>query len=155
MLFFFPTFVGAPGLTTNGATTRRTGLLASLLLFPQTQTVQSNTPRCGELSLDFRGTKTSKANVWLSELVFWAASLATAETRLRLLPATEPLLEVVDESVGVELGVEDLLNSFDGTTHSSLVVNIGIPVFWDASGPGARDAVFLGVCPSIVQTLHA
>ncbi|CAK9086397.1 unnamed protein product [Durusdinium trenchii] len=56
--------------------------------------------RCGELSLDFRGTKTSKANVWLSELVFWAASLATAETRLRLLPATEPLLEVVDESVG-------------------------------------------------------
>lgn len=61
------------------------------------------------------GQNVSMANQWLHEFVFWAASLATTETRLQLLPADwfrgsqgSKVLEVIDASVGVPWRAKEL-----------------------------------------------
>ena len=72
--------------------------------------------RCAELCLDFRDSFSNSSNneiwkearpiPWLSELVFWAASLAVGETILTFMPEDlveqTSLIEAIDRSVGVQ-----------------------------------------------------
>ena len=70
------------------------------------------------------------ANQWLHEFVFWAASLATTETRLQLLPADwfrgsqeSKVVEVIDASVGVPWHAKELNMAIDSDCWDPLYMN--------------------------------